>query len=61
MSLKSKVLILTVSVVLKSISLGRVDACTFMYLGESFKAILEEHDINPIDYNEGMNDMDAHI
>ena len=32
-----------------------------MYLGESFKAILEEHDINPIDYNEGMNDMDAHI
>ena len=61
MSPKSKVLILTVFVVLKSRSSGRVDACTFMYLGESFKAILKEHEIDPIDYNEGMNEVDAHI
>ena len=32
-----------------------------MYLGESFEAILEEHKIYPIDYNEAMSDVDAHI
>ena len=33
----------------------------FMYLGESFEAILEEHEIDPIDYDEAMNDLDAHL
>ena len=32
-----------------------------MYLGESFKAILEEHEIPPIDYDKAMNDVDAHL
>ena len=33
----------------------------FMYLGESFKAILKEHEIDPTDYDEVMRDMDAHF
>ena len=32
-----------------------------MYLGESFKGILEEHEINPIYYDEVMNNVDAHL
>ena len=31
----------------------------FMYLGESFEVILEEHEINPIDYDEVMSNDDA--
>ena len=31
----------------------------FMYLENSFKAILKEHEINPIDYDKAMSDMDA--
>ena len=30
-----------------------------MYLRESFKAILKEHEIDPIDYDEAMSDLDA--
>ncbi|KAL6346165.1 hypothetical protein AAG906_027899 [Vitis piasezkii] len=33
----------------------------FMYLGESFKAILKEHDIDPTYYDEAMSNMDAHL
>ena len=33
----------------------------FMYLGESFKAIPEEQEIDPTDYDEAMNDLDAHL
>ena len=33
----------------------------FMYLGEFFEAIQEEHEIDPIDYDETMNDMDPHL
>ena len=33
----------------------------FIYLGESVKAILEEHEIPPIDYDKAMNDVDAHL
>ena len=33
----------------------------FMYLGESFEAILEEHEIDTIDYDEAMSDVDAHL
>ena len=33
----------------------------FMYLGKSFTTILKEHEIDPIDYNEAMSDMDAHL
>ena len=33
----------------------------FMYLGKSFKAILKEHEINPIDYDEAISDVDAHL
>ena len=33
----------------------------FMYLGESFEAILEEHEIDPIYYDEAMSDVDAHF
>ncbi|KAL6329571.1 hypothetical protein AAG906_022148 [Vitis piasezkii] len=32
-----------------------------MYLGESFEAILKEHEINPTYYNEAMSDIDAHF
>ena len=32
-----------------------------MYLEESFKAILEEHDTDLINYNETMSDVDAHL
>ena len=31
----------------------------FMYLGESFKAILKEHEIDPRDYDEAMSDVDV--
>ena len=30
-----------------------------MYLGESFEAIPEEHDIDPIDYDEAMSSVDV--
>ena len=33
----------------------------FMYLGKSFTTILKEHEIDPIDYNEAMSDVDAHL
>ena len=33
----------------------------FMYLGESFETILEEHEIDPIDYDETISDVDAHL
>ena len=33
----------------------------FMYLGESFKAILKEHDFDPTYYDEAMSNMDAHL
>ena len=33
----------------------------FMYLGESFKVILKEHEIVPIAYNEAMSNVDAHL
>ena len=33
----------------------------FMQLGESFKAILKEHEIDPIDYDEAMSDVNAHL
>ena len=33
----------------------------FMYLGEFFEAILEEHEIDPIYYDEAMSDVDAHF
>ena len=32
-----------------------------MYLGEFFETIQEEHEIDPIDYDETMNDMDPHL
>ena len=32
-----------------------------MYIRESFKTILDEHDIDPIDYNEAMTNMDTHL
>ena len=32
-----------------------------MFLSESFEIILEEHEINPIDYDEAISYMDAHI
>ena len=32
-----------------------------MYLEKSFKATLEEHEIDPMDYDEAMSDVDAHI
>ena len=32
-----------------------------MYLGNSFEAILKEHEINPIGYDEAMSDVDAHF
>ena len=31
----------------------------FMYLRESFEAIVKEHDIGPMDYNEAMSDVDV--
>ena len=33
----------------------------FMYLGESFKAILKEHDIDPTYYDEATSNMDADL
>ena len=33
----------------------------FMYLGKSFEAILKEHEIDPIDYNEAMIDVNSHL
>ena len=33
----------------------------FMCLGKSFEDILKEHEIDPIDYNEAMSDVDAHL
>ena len=33
----------------------------FMYLGKSFEAILKEHEIDLIDYDEAMSDVDAHL
>lgn len=30
-----------------------------MYLRESFEAIVKEHDIGPMDYNEAMSDVDV--
>ena len=33
----------------------------FMYLGKSFEAILKEHKIDPIVYDEAMSDVDAHL
>ena len=33
----------------------------FMYLGESFKAILKEHEIDPTYYDEAMSSVDAFI
>ena len=33
----------------------------FMYLGESFDAIIEEHEIDSIDYDEAMRDMVTHL
>ena len=32
-----------------------------MYLERSFEAILKEHEIDPIDYDETMSDVDAHL
>lgn len=32
-----------------------------MYLGESFKTISKEHDIDPIDYDETICKVDAHL
>ena len=32
-----------------------------MYLGKSFEVILNEHDINPIDYDKAMSNVDAHL
>ena len=32
-----------------------------MYLGESFDAIIEEHEIDSIDYDEAMSDVDVHL
>ena len=33
----------------------------FMYLGKSFEVIIEEHEIDTIDYDEAMSDVDAHL
>ena len=33
----------------------------FIYVGKSFKAILKEHEIDPIDYDKAMSDEDAHL
>ena len=33
----------------------------FVYLGKFFKAILKEHDIDPIDYDKVISDVDAHL
>ena len=33
----------------------------FMYLEESFKAILKECEIDPIQYDETMSEVDAHL
>ena len=33
----------------------------FIYLGESFEAIIEEHEIDPINYNKVMSDVDTHL
>ena len=33
----------------------------FMYLEESFEAILKEHEIDPIECDEAMSEVDAHL
>ena len=33
----------------------------FMYLGKSFEAILKEHEIDPIDYDEAMSNVDVYL
>ena len=33
----------------------------FMYLGKSFEAILKEHKIDPIVYDEAMSDVDVYL
>ena len=33
----------------------------FMYLEESFEAILKEHEIDPIEWDEAMSEVDAHL
>ena len=33
----------------------------FMCLGKSFKVILKEHEIDPIEYDKAMSDVDAHF
>ena len=33
----------------------------FMYLGESFKSFPEEHEIDPINYDETMSNVDVHL
>ena len=33
----------------------------FIYVGKSFEAILKEHEIDLIDYDEAMSDVDAHL
>ena len=33
----------------------------FMYLGEFFESIPQEHEIDPTNYNEVMSDVDAHF
>ena len=33
----------------------------FMYLRESFEAVLKEHEIDPIGYNEAVSDVDAYL
>ena len=32
-----------------------------MYLGESFEAILEEHEIDPTNYEKVISDVDVHL
>ena len=32
-----------------------------MYLGKSFEAILKEHEIDPIDYDEAMSNVDVYL
>ena len=33
----------------------------FMYLGKSFEAIIKEHEIDPIECDEAMSEVDAHL
>ena len=32
-----------------------------MYLGKSFAPILEEHEMDPIDYDKAISNVDAHL